>query len=47
MLTQQITPDVLQWIVAQAQAGHKPDAVLQAMRASGWSDDVALSAVEQ
>ena len=47
MLIQQITPDVLEWIAAQAQAGHKPDAVLQAMRASGWSDDVALSAVEQ
>jgi prolyl 4-hydroxylase len=33
--------------VAQAQAGHKPDAVLTSMRASGWAEDVALAAMEQ
>ena len=47
MLIQQITPEVLQWICAQAQAGHKPDAVMEAMRASGWQDDVARSAIER
>src|SRR5262245_17539549 len=47
MLIQQITPEVLQWVSAQAQAGHLPDAVLQAMRASGWHDEVARSAIEQ
>jgi len=47
MLIQQITPDVLQWIATQAQAGHKPDAVVQAMRDSGWNADVALAAIEQ
>jgi prolyl 4-hydroxylase len=47
MLLQQITPDILRWIATQAQAGHKPDAVLQAMRASGWNDIVARSAIEQ
>ena len=47
MLIQQITPEVLQWIAAQAQAGHKPDAVLQAMRDSGWNDAVALAAIDQ
>lgn len=46
MLVQQITPEVLQWISAQAQAGHKPDAVLEAMRASGWADEVARSAID-
>jgi len=45
--TQAITPELRQWIVAQAQAGHKPDAVLASMRASGWAEDVALAAMEQ
>jgi prolyl 4-hydroxylase len=47
MSTQQITPELRQWIVAQAQAGHQPEAVLGAMRASGWAEDVAISAIEQ
>ena len=46
-LVQQITPEVLQWIVEQARAGHKPEAVLQAMRASGWSESVAFAAIER
>lgn len=46
MSTQQITPELRQWIVAQAQAGCSPDAVLQAMRASGWDEDVAITALE-
>jgi prolyl 4-hydroxylase len=47
MLTQQITPAVLQWIVAQAKAGHKPDAVLGAMLARGWQKDIANYAIER
>ena len=47
MSTQQITPELRQWIVAQAQAGHKPDVVLKSMLDSGWKEDVALSAIEQ
>jgi prolyl 4-hydroxylase len=47
MSTQQITPELRQWIVAQAQAGHPPEAVLGAMRASGWEEDTAISAIEQ
>jgi prolyl 4-hydroxylase len=43
---QLVTPELRQWIVAQAQAGHKPEAVLEAMRASGWNEDVAISAME-
>jgi len=44
--TQQITPQLRQWIVEQAQAGHGADAVLKSMLASGWSEDVAVEAME-
>lgn len=44
---QLITPELRQWIVAQAQAGHGAEAVLQAMKASGWRDDVARQAIEE
>jgi prolyl 4-hydroxylase len=43
---QQVTPELRAWIVAQAQAGHSPESVLQAMRNSGWSEDVAIAALE-
>ena len=43
---QAITPELRQWIIAQAQAGHQPEAVLQAMRASGWNEEVAIAAME-
>ena len=46
MTLQQVTPELRQWIVAQAQAGHQPEAVLEAMRASGWDRDVAIQALE-
>lgn len=44
--TQQITPQLRQWIVEQAQAGHDAQAVLKAMLAAGWSEDVAVEAME-
>jgi prolyl 4-hydroxylase len=44
---QQVTPELRTWIVAQAQAGHAPETVLAAMRASGWDEDVALDALEE
>ena len=44
--TQQITPQLRQWIVDQAQAGHGAEAVLKSMLASGWSEDVAIEAME-
>jgi prolyl 4-hydroxylase len=47
MGTQQITPELRQWIVAQAQAGHKPEVVLRSMLDSGWDEDVALAAIEE
>jgi prolyl 4-hydroxylase len=46
MSTQTATPELRLWILEQAQAGHSPDAVLQAMKHSGWDEDVALAALE-
>ena len=43
---QQITPQLRQWIVDQAQAGHGAEAVLKSMLESGWSEDVAIEAME-
>ncbi len=43
---QQVTPELRQWIVDQASAGHGAETVLKAMIASGWSEDVAVDAME-
>jgi prolyl 4-hydroxylase len=43
---QQITPQLRQWIVEQAEAGQAADAVLKSMVASGWTEDVAIEAME-
>lgn len=43
---QQITPQLRQWIIEQAQAGHSADSVLKSMLASGWQEDVAIEAME-
>jgi prolyl 4-hydroxylase len=42
---QTVTPELRQWIIEQAQAGCRPDAVLAAMRSSGWDEEVALDAL--
>lgn len=47
MSKQDITPELRAWIIAQAEAGHSPQSVLTAMRASGWEEDVALAAMEE
>ncbi|HSV70249.1 MAG TPA: 2OG-Fe(II) oxygenase [Methylibium sp.] len=44
--SQQITPALRDWIIEQARAGHRPEAVLEAMKSSGWREDVALEAME-
>ncbi len=44
--TQAITPELRQWIVAQAEAGCRPEDVLAAMVKSGWDEDVAVDAME-
>lgn len=45
-MTQPISPALRQWIIEQTQAGHGPEAVLQAMQASGWQQDVAIDALQ-
>ena len=45
-MTQQITPQLRQWIVDQAQAGYPPESVLKSMLASGWTEAVAIEAME-
>lgn len=43
---QQVTPELRKWIVEQAEAGHGAETVLKAMLASGWTEDVAVEAME-
>jgi prolyl 4-hydroxylase len=43
---QQVTPELRQWIIEQAESGHPADSVLKAMLASGWTEDVAVEALE-
>ncbi|MDT7836894.1 2OG-Fe(II) oxygenase [Aquabacterium sp. OR-4] len=47
MTTQTVTPELRQWIIEQARAGCRPEDVLEAMRSSGWDEDVAIAALEQ
>jgi prolyl 4-hydroxylase len=42
-----ISVELRQWIVAQAQAGVAPETVLEAMKASGWQEEVAIQALEE
>ena len=46
-MSQVITDTLRRWIVEQAQAGCKPEAVLQAMRDSGWDEATAMAAMEE
>jgi prolyl 4-hydroxylase len=46
MAHQPITAELRRWIVAQTAAGHPPDIVIDAMKASGWEEAVALDAFE-
>jgi prolyl 4-hydroxylase len=44
---QAITPELRRWIVEQAEAGCRPQDVIEAMKKSGWAEDVAVRAMEQ
>ncbi|MDE2080838.1 MAG: 2OG-Fe(II) oxygenase [Burkholderiales bacterium] len=44
---QHITDELRRWIVAQAEAGCRPQDVVAAMRASGWAEATAVQALEQ
>ncbi len=46
MNTQIVTAELREWIVSQAAAGHSPEVVLDAMKASGWEESVAMVALE-
>ena len=45
-MSQSITPELRQWIVAQAEAGFTPQVILESMCTSGWTEDVAVQAME-
>jgi prolyl 4-hydroxylase len=45
-MTQVITPQLRDWIVSQAQAGFPAETVLKSMLESGWTEDVAIEALE-
>lgn len=45
-MSQQVTPELRQWIVEQAQAGHSSESVLRSMKAAGWDEAVAIEAME-
>ena len=44
---QTITPELRRWIIDQAEAGCRPQDVIDSMKASGWHEDVAIKAMEQ
>jgi prolyl 4-hydroxylase len=46
-LTAAVTPELREWILAQAQAGCVAADILKAMQASGWDDAVARTALAQ
>ncbi len=46
MAHQTITPELRRWIVEQVTAGFTPDVVLASMVSSGWSEPVAMKALE-
>ncbi|MFZ4288544.1 2OG-Fe(II) oxygenase [Variovorax sp. HJSM1_2] len=43
---QAITPQLRQWIVDQAESGYTAAVILQSMRDAGWTEDVAILAME-
>jgi prolyl 4-hydroxylase len=45
-ITQTVTDELRRWIIAQAEAGCRPEDVVAAMVRSGWDEDVALDALE-
>lgn len=46
-MIQSVTPELRQWIIEQVTAGFTPESVVDAMKASGWDEDVAVSALEK
>ncbi len=46
-MNQAVTPELREWMLAQARAGCAQDDILKAMHASGWDDGVARGALMQ
>jgi len=46
-IAQTITPELRRWIIDLAQTGCRPEDVLNAMKASGWNEEVAIAAMEE
>jgi prolyl 4-hydroxylase len=44
---QTVTDELRKWIVEQAEAGCRPDDVLEAMKTAGWDEEIALDAMEE
>ncbi len=44
---QVVTDELRAWIIAQAEAGCRPQDVIAAMQASGWEESVAIQAMER
>jgi prolyl 4-hydroxylase len=44
--TQTVTDDLRRWIIAQAEAGCRPEDVIAAMVRSGWEEATAMTALE-
>lgn len=42
-----VTPELRRWVIAQAEAGRRPEEVIAAMRGSGWEEADAMAAMEQ
>ncbi|TAM46111.1 MAG: 2-oxoglutarate-dependent dioxygenase, partial [Burkholderiaceae bacterium] len=42
-----MTPELREWIVAQAVAGQPPQAMVESMVRSGWNEDVALVSLQK
>lgn len=45
-MSQTITPELRDWIIEQTQAGHAPQAVIEAMKTAGWDGAIAVDALE-
>ena len=46
-LSQAVTPELREWIIAQLAAGCAPDDLVATMRASGWEEGVARGALQR
>jgi prolyl 4-hydroxylase len=44
---QTVTDELRKWIIEQAEAGCRPDDVLEAMKKAGWDEEIALDAMEE